>query len=140
MTFHEKSAWIMSVALVLCGVSYFNVVSAMTAEIDQLAPPNMGFIIRYTVSLIAVAIIGHIAIAIFSPKDANAPLDERDKTVLYRAGHYSGYVLGFGVVTSLGHYLFNPSGDILFYAVFASIMVSQLSEYLFQILLYRIGV
>lgn len=91
----------------------------------------------YTVGLIAVAIIGQIAIAIFSPKDANAPLDERERDIFLRASHYSGYVLATGVVMALGFYLLSYSGDVLFYTVFASLMISQLADYGFRIFLYR---
>ena len=49
----------------------------------------------------------------------------------------ASYVLGVGVVTSLGVYLLSPRGDLLFYLVFASLMLSNLAEYALQILFYR---
>lgn len=137
MPFQEKSAWVMSLSLLLGGMFYFSVVSNMTAEIGALAPPILPTVVLYTIILIAVAIIGHIAIAVLAPRDANAPLDEREKIIFHRASHLSGYLFGIGVVPSLGYYLFTHNGDILFYSVFASLMISQLSEYVFRILLYR---
>lgn len=38
---------------------------------------------------------------------------------------------------SLGLYLLSYDGDLLFYCVFASLMISQLVEYGVQIFLYR---
>lgn len=137
MAFQEKSAWLMSIALILGGLFYYNAVSALTTEIGALAPPILPTIVVYTFILVIIAVIGHVAIAVFAPKEANAPLDERDKTILNRAGHLSGYVLGIGVIMALGHYLFLHNGDILFYGVFASLMLSQLAEYLIQIFYYR---
>ena len=137
MPFQEKSAWIMSVALILGGIFYFDAVRTMSAATGQLSPPFLPLVAMYTVILVAVAIVGQIAIAVFSPKDANAPLDERERDIFLRASHYSGYVLATGVVTALGFYLLSYSGDVLFYALFASLMISQLADYGFRILLYR---
>lgn len=138
MAFQEKSAWVMLVALVLGGVFYFGAVNAMTVEFGQLAPPVLPSVVLYTIILCLIAILGHIAIAIFSPKDANTPLDEREKTIFVRAGHISGYFLGAGVILSLGIYLFARNGDALFYGVFASLMIAQLAEFALRIFYYRV--
>jgi len=45
--------------------------------------------------------------------------------------------MGVGTLASLGFYLLHGSGDLLFYTVFASVMVSQLMDYVFQIILFR---
>lgn len=137
MAFQEKSAWVMSISLLLGGIFYFGVVNEMTSEIGGLPPPILPTVVLYTIILIVVAIVGHIAIAVLAPRDANAPLDEREKTIFHRASHLSGYLLGAGIVPSLGYYLFTHDGDGFFYGVFASLMISQLAEYVFRILLYR---
>ena len=41
---------------------------------------------------------------------------------------------------SLGFYLLSRNGDLLFYSVFASLMLGQLMEYVFQIVFYRTSV
>ena len=64
---------------------------------------------------------------------------ERDKVIETKAGHWSGYVLGFGAVSGLIHYLAFSQGSMLFYMIFGSLVISQLIEYLMQILLYRRG-
>jgi purine-cytosine permease-like protein len=79
MPFQEKSAWVMSLALLMGSVFYFVVVAAMSSDISQLAPPTLPVVAIFTVILIVVAILGHVAIAIFSPKDASEPLDERER-------------------------------------------------------------
>ncbi|MCG8418029.1 MAG: hypothetical protein MJE77_08825 [Proteobacteria bacterium] len=140
MAFQEKSAWIMSLALLLGGLFYFGVVAWMSSQIGELAPPILPLVAVYTVILIIIAIVGHVVIAVFAPKDANTALDERERQIFDRAGHLSGYVVGVGVLLSLGLYLFSYSGNLLFYGVFASLMISQLAEYAIQIFLYRSGV
>jgi len=140
MPFREKSAWIMSFALIVGGLFYFlPVVSEWTGS-GQLASPLMPQIVTYTVSLVAMAIVSHIVITALAPKDADAPVDEREKVIFDRAGHYSSYVLGIGVLLSLGVYLLSGNGDLLFYVVFASLIASHLAEYLLQILFYRTSV
>jgi len=137
VAFQEKSAWIMSLALLVGGVFYFGVVAAMSSAIGKLAPPILPIVAVYTGILVLIAIVGHIVAAVCAPRDASAPLDERDRTVTSRAGHRSGYVFGIGAILSLGFYLFTYDGNLLFYGVFASLMISQLVEYGMQIHLYR---
>jgi len=93
MSFHEKSAWLMSVALLAGGYVYFSGVKAMSAELGALAPPNLPLLLGYTAILVVIAVVGHIIIAIIKPSDADDTVDERDRVVLDRAGHWSGYVV-----------------------------------------------
>lgn len=137
MPFREKSAWVMSVALLSGGIFYFRAVMSGWSESGQLASPWIPLILTYTACLVVVAAVGHIVIAALAPKDAYAPVDEREAQIFVRSGHYSSYVFALGVFISLGIYLFSGSGDLLFYTVFASLMVGQIAEYFFQILFYR---
>jgi hypothetical protein len=140
MPFQEKSAWIMTVALLVGSAFYFGVVAAMSSRIGQLAPPNLPLVAVYTALLVLVAIAGHVVIAVFTPREANARLDERERKITIQAGHRSGDVFGMAIVLSLGLYLVTYDGNLLFYCVFASLMISQLIEYGLQILLYRTAV
>lgn len=140
MPFREKSAWIMSSALLLLGLAYFYAVGSIWSESGQLAAPMLPLVIVYTGGLILLAMIGHVAIAALAPRDANAAVDEREQLIFDRAGNYSSYVMGAGVVMSLGLYLLSRNGDLLFYSVFASLMLGQFMEYVFQIVFYRTSV
>ena len=137
MAFKEKSAWIMSIALLLGGLFYGLHVADLSSALPGFAPPNVPSLVIYTLILIVIAIVGHVAIAILAPKEANAPTDEREQRIFDRAAHWSSYVLGFGVIVSLLYYLVSYDGNGLFYGVFASLMLSQLCEYLLQIWFYR---
>ncbi len=139
MAFREKSAWLMAFSLVIGGLFYYNAVPGLSYELGQLAPPLIGLVVVYTVVLVLIAVAGHILLALLTPTDASRSLDEREKTIMRRSSDISGYVLGFGVITSLGAYLVGYPGDVLFYSVFASLMIAQLVEYLCQIALYRFG-
>lgn len=140
MPFKEKSAWIMAALLLSLGAAYFYFVAVISSASGQLATPMLRSIIIYTVFLTILSIVGHTVIAILAPREANAAADERERSIFDRAGHYSSYFIGAGVVLSLGAYLFLRSGDLLFYTVFASLMLGQIMEYVFQIIFYRTSV
>ena len=135
MAFREISAWIMVLALLLGGAFYVEAVMGLSAALGELAPPVLPLVVVYT--LVAVAIVGHVVAAVIAWRDAGAPADERDREIEKRASHLSSYVLGAGVVLALGVYLLNQQGDLLFYLVFASLMLSNLAEYALQIVFYR---
>lgn len=137
MAFQEKSAWVMAVALLLGALMYFGVVVRASSSVGALATPAVPLIALYTIVLIVIAIIGHAVAAAMAPKEANARPDERDRTIAAYASHRSGYVFGAGVILSLGLYLLSGDGDLLFYCVFASLMLGTLAEYVIQIFLYR---
>ena len=140
MPFKEKSAWIMTLSLLMGGVVYFMTVMSMSSAMDRLAPPIIPVVAVYTIILVLISILGHTLIGLFSPKEANAPIDEREKMIFIRASSISSYAFGFGVITALGYYLISHDGDLLFYGVFASLMLGQLMEYVVRIALYRTSI
>ncbi|MGB3624724.1 MAG: hypothetical protein WA989_02785, partial [Henriciella sp.] len=73
------------------------------------------------------------------PSEADDTMDERDKLISARAGNISGLVLGLGLVSALGVYLFKYDGNLLFHAAFGALMASQLTEYAARIVYYRGG-
>lgn len=140
MAFQEKSAWVMSIALLVAGGIYFGVVGQLSSGAGQLVPPNVPFVTGYTIVLVIAAVLGHIVVAAMSPSEANADLDERDRKIQTRAEAISGYVLGFGVIACLGYYLWMREGDVLFYGILLFLMLSQLVEYALKIWFYRTAI
>ena len=140
MSFREKSAWIMSIALFLGGVVYFSTVVSMWVESGRLVSPAIPLLVTYVLVICVLAILGHIVAATLTPTDAHAAVDERERQIFSRAGHTASFVSGAGVAMSLGVYLFSQSGDLLFHTVFASLMLGQLAEYFLQIRLYRTSI
>jgi len=137
MPFREKSAWLMAIILGLTGAGYFIVVASLSTAIGRLVPPLIPLVVVFTFVLAALAAVGHIVIALLAPKDAVAPADERDRAITARAGAWSSYVLAAGIALGLGFYLFARNGDVLFYCVFGSWVLTQLTEYALEIALYR---
>lgn len=137
MAFREKSAWIMFMALLLAGAFYFYTVAGAWVQSGELAGPQVPLIASYTIFLVVLSVVGHIVISAFAPKDASAGADERDRNILNRAGCSSSIVLATGIVLFLGLYLVTQDGNLLFYAIFASLMVGHVADYALQILFYR---
>lgn len=136
MSFREKSAWVMAVLMSLAGLYYLNLVVGASRELGAPAPP-VGIFITYVVLVVIVSVAAQVVLALSAPKEANAPADERERPQLQRAGNWSGLVLGVGAVTSLLHYLQHGDGNLLFHSVMGSLVVSQVAEYAFQIVLLR---
>ena len=119
---------------------YFRTVSAMSEGMEQLAPPVLPLVIVYIVVIVVLSILGHILIAVSKPSEADDTMDERDKLVAARAGNIAGVVLGVGLISALGIYLFTYDGNQLFHAAFGALMISQIAEYAARIVYYRAGV
>lgn len=137
MSFYEKSAWLMSIALTVCGFVYFRNVYVYSMEAGELIAPSLPLLSLFTIGVVIFAVIGHILIALISPKEAEADLDEREKSIFDKAGSLSSYVLGFGAIVGLLHFMVLQDGNVLFYIVFASLLLSHICEYVLQILYYR---
>jgi hypothetical protein len=136
MSFREKSAWVMGALMTVAGLYYLNLVVGTSRELGGIAPP-VGIFIAFTVLVVIGSVVAQVALAVSSPREANAPADERERPLLQRAGNWSGIVLGLGAVTSLLYFLVHADGNLLFHMVLGSLIVSQVAEYALQITLLR---
>lgn len=137
MAFREKTAWIMSLALLLGGIFYGYVVIAGTQELGASMPPLIPVIAVYVGILVIISILGHIGAALTSLKTANDPTDEREAHIATRSTILSDYIMGLGILISLGVYLLSYDGNQLFHFVFGSLMIAQFAQYAIQIILFR---
>ena len=84
-------------------------------------------------------IVLHIAVAIQSPRDAEAPSDERDNLIDLRATRVAFYVLFGGALISIFTLQFPVSVWTLSQFVLFSIVVAELVKFGSQIVFYRRG-
>lgn len=138
MSFHEKSAWAMGALMLVTGLWYLFLVLGI--PVDAPAPAQLGAAIPWVLAVIVGSIAIQILLAAFNLRDAQKPADERERLVIDRAGHWSGYVLAAGVVTGAIHYLGYGEGNRLLQFVIGSMIAAQLAEYAFQVVLFRRGV
>jgi hypothetical protein len=122
------------------GAYYFNKIIGISHALGETAPPIISLVISYVILIVIASIIIMAAIAGTSGREANQPADERDRLIIDKAGHWSGYILAAGALAGIFNYSVLHDGNLLFHIVFASLMLSQIGEYVFQIILYRRGV
>ena len=136
MAFREKSAWVMAALMVAAGLYYLNMVVSWSRNIGETALPTP-ILIAYVALVVIGSVVAQATLGISSPREANAPADERERPLLDRAGNLSGIVLGFGAVTSLLHFLAHGDAYLLFHSIMGSLIISQIVEYVLQIMLLR---
>jgi hypothetical protein len=135
MSFREKSAWLMAVLMTAAGLYYLSIVSKASQALGETAPAAV--VIAFVILIVAASVIAQIVLALSSPKEAHAAADERERVVQQRASSWSGLVLATGAVASLGHFMVYSDGNMLFHLIMASLIVAQIAEYAFQIVLLR---
>lgn len=140
MGFREKLAWAMMVIMASTGIVYFGWVHMQSSALGAWAPPNIAFVAGYVILVIVLAIIAGIGIGISRPSEASPPMDERERLILFAGEVWAARLLGVLILLTLGDFALNQNGNRLFHLVFASLIVSQVSEYVFRIWFYRKGV
>ncbi len=138
MSFREKSAWVMALLLAASGLYYLHIVRSASDAISGTASPTLA--IAFVILVVIGSIVSQILLALVSPREANAPADERERIIGSRAGSGSGLVLAAGAVGALGHFMVHGDGNMLFHLVMASLILAQIAEYGLQIYFLRRGV
>src|ERR1700719_613628 len=136
MSFREKSAWIS--VLSMSGIYGFYFWSVIHAG-PKAGGFHFGGLLQTIIALVVLQVALTIAVAIFTPKEAKAPRDERDKLIELRAMRvaYSGLATAVALACFFG--AFNPpivfnTNALLFILVTAEILRSAC-----QIVQYRRG-
>jgi len=136
MSFREKSAWISMLSMSgIYGFYFWSVIHAA----PQAHGFHFGGLLGTIIALVVLQTASTVAVAIFKPREAKAPRDERDKLIELRAMRvaYSGLATGIALACFFG--AFNPpilfgTNALLFILVTAEIMRSAC-----QIIQYRRG-
>jgi len=138
LSFREKSAWAMG-ALFLAITAFYLIDVQPISWREGVAPPVDRHIFKIAIASIVGSILIQSYLASRSPKEADAPADERERLALARAGNLSGLILGFGSIAALMNYLVHSNGDLLFHGILLSLLVSTVVESALQIFFFRRG-
>ena len=136
MSFREKSAWISLVLIVLVFGPYFWLVGQSFAGQTHV---HGGTQFALILLFVVLEIVLHIAVAIQSPRDAEAPSDERDNLIDLRATRVAFYVMFGGALISIFTLQFPVSVWTLSQFVLFSSVVAELVKFGSQIVFYRRG-
>ncbi len=138
LSFREKSAWAMGALALIITLFYLADVQPISWRTGE-APPVDRHFIKIAIATIVGSIIIQSVLAARNPKEAEAPADERERLALARAGNHAGFILAFGSVAALLHYLVHANGDLLFHGILISLLVSTIAESALQIFYFRRG-
>ncbi len=138
MAFEEKSAWIMSIASIGSYLAYLIVVLGRAEQVS-LAEVSYVATLLWSIGItVAVIIVGHIAIAIANPKEADQR-DERDKQI-HRFSEYVGqsFVI-IGGIAALVLAMLELRHFWIANAVYLAFVLSGLLSSFTKIVAYRKG-
>ena len=140
LSFREKSLWVQVAVMVVLGNWYYARVGSSLFGNMPGREETLGIFFGMTITLVVLSVIAHIILAVVSPKEANAPADERDRQIADRAGNYASYMLGGGVIMIAIYSVINSTSAITMahLLVLLLIVVDILTNAL-QILYYRRG-
>jgi fatty acid desaturase len=132
MSFREKSAWISLISMAgIYGLYFWPMFRSGHGR------SFTGGLLGTVIALIIVQIILHIAVAVFDPKSAQAPRDERERLIELKATSFAYAGLATAVAFAIFFAAFDPplifgANSLLFILVVTEIMRCG-----FQIFQYR---
>ena len=140
MSFREKSAWITLATILFVAL----LVTLEAPPPWTLAPESSGFMVQLLLVSIAlfvvIEIVAHVVVAIRSPRDAKAPLDERERLISLKSTSVAAYVYAFLSLGSIATIHLGANGIGIAYAVLISFVIAEAVKYAVRIGYYRRGV
>lgn len=138
MSFREKTAWI---ALTAHGVVFGGYFLALWRLWDASYGHGLsiGLLAAAVIALIVIVAALTVVAALFDPKDANAPADERETLIELKSERIASYTLSAGVVCLIGALLIGWSAVLVANLLLAALVMSELVKALAQIAYFRTG-
>ncbi|HRK64139.1 MAG TPA: hypothetical protein PLN53_07060 [Terricaulis sp.] len=138
MAFREKIAWISLFVYGLVFGGYFlNLAQAWDTRWAQGL--SIGLMAAAVVALVVLSVALTVTVALISPKQANAPADEREQLMALKAERVASYTLSVGVVLLIGALLMGWNGFLVANLLLAAMVISELVKALALIIAYRWG-
>jgi hypothetical protein len=126
MSFREKTAWISLLSMAgIYGYYFWSVVEAG----PQAGGSHFSGLLGTVIALVVVQVVLTIAVAVFNPKDAQTPRDEREKLIELKSARFAYAGLATGIALACFFAAFDPpilfnTNALLFILVTAEIMRS----------------
>lgn len=139
MSFEQKSAALMlAILLIVYGVYFAWAIPLGLSGPVHTAVTTVGLVVMVVV-LIVLSVAGHIVIALSAPKQAGVA-DERDRLIEMRADARSGYILGVGILVTIGLTLMGASPFWLAHALLGTLVLGEIAKVVLQLIDYTVGV
>jgi hypothetical protein len=132
MSFREKTAWISLISMAgIYGLYFWSLIRSGPG-----GGGRTGSLLGTVIALVVVQTVLTIAVAVFAPKEAQAPRDEREKLIELKATRfaYAGLATGIAVAVFFAAFpapIIFGANSLLFILVIAEIMRSgcQIVQY-----------
>ena len=134
MAFKEKSAWVSLVLTALVYGGYFYNLSRI--PLVAWGGATIGMTVATVIVLTVLQIVFQAAIAIASPREANAPSDERERWIQNSAASFAFYVLQFGAIAGAASVYF-VDRFVTANVIVAALALCQVVQYAGVIVGYR---
>jgi heme/copper-type cytochrome/quinol oxidase subunit 2 len=138
MSFREKSVWVsFLIMLALSGVWAWNLSRGLTGQAARAD------VVRVSITLLILAVVLevvlHIVLAIWSPREARTPRDEREQLIELYATRIAFRVLVVAALLTLGSaHVGVPSGTLM-QAVMLSVILALLVKFASEVVFFRRG-
>lgn len=139
MSFREKSAWVTLITLIVLSITFALHVPHPWTLRPAPSPFLFHVLVMAIIAFIAIEVVAHVVIAIFSPQDVRVPKDERERLIELKSIAVAAYVYAFlslGSVFTI-HVGANEIG--VGYMVLLSFVVAEIVNYALRIYYYRRG-
>jgi hypothetical protein len=135
-SFEEKSVWIQLLATAGVLGAYFVIAGRMYSVGVRHLVPYVPLFAVAVVALVAVLVVGHVAVVL-----ANRPEgpDERDRLIGWRAESNSGWILAAGVILAIMGMIASYDDVVIAHVLLLSLLGSQLTAFVLQLVYYRRG-
>lgn len=138
VSFREKFAWVMAVALGLSNLIIIWVMLPVSGfGMEALRPPVAVALVMAVILQTVIAAIGGALSAITNLEDANAPADERDQILLKRASAPALGLTQLGLVLSILLFIIGAGTGPFLFGVVLSLHLGELLRQICLIRLYR---
>jgi len=141
MSFREKTAWITLVTLIVTSLLFVLHPPLQLTLAPESSLFSLHVLLLSIATFVVIEIVAIVVVRIRSPRDAKAPLDERERLIVLKARSLSWYVMAassLGSVMVTIHLGANELG--LAYCVLISFVLSLMVNYAARIVYYRRGV
>jgi hypothetical protein len=140
MSFRDKSALVSLIALLAASVGYVVMLAAAAREDGLAGVDYRPYMVGFVVVLAIVSIVGQAAIAVASPREAQAKPDERERSIAGRSGSLKAAVLAVAAFVAISLAMAEVSWFWIANSVLALWVLAEIGGGLTTLTLSRRGV
>jgi hypothetical protein len=139
MSFQAKSTIVMLTALIVSygwyGLQVFRLAADNSVDMVKYQP----LVLIVVVPLVAIATIGQIVISALNPSEADSS-DERDREIARRGSVIGGWIVSVAAIGVLFAAMAEVSHFWIFHLLLAGLVLAEVIDWTWRLVLYRRGI